>query len=157
MLQYNDYHDVAQDVISKLNLPSYKDLTPEIVSELNNYLKNDALIDQMVDEALANYDTSDNAPSDITDIKNNASDEVFFEINDLVDAYARSQEQIVFNAYEAIIKAIKDANIPDVVDVDVVYEPSDPDVGIFNEEREINIQVSTGDWITFKVDFDWEN
>ena len=157
MLQYGDYHDIAYDVLEKLNLPDYKDLTPERINELNELLKNDTLIDQMVEEAMVNYDTSDNIPSDVEDIKSNASDEVFFTINDLIDSYSRAQEQKVFNAYEAIVEAIKNANIPDVVDVEAIYEPDDPDVGIFNEERAINIVLSTGDYIVFNVEIDWVN
>lgn len=157
MLQYGDYHDIAYDVLEKLNLPDYKDLTPERITELNELLKNDALIDQLIEEAMVNYDTSDNIPSDVEDIKNNTADEVFFTINDLIDSYSRAQEQKVFNAYEAIVEAIKNANIPDVVEVEAVYEPDDPSVGIFNEERAINIVLSTGDCIIFDVEFDWNN
>lgn len=157
MLQYGDYHDIAYDVLEKLNLPDYKDLTPERINELNELLKNDALIDQLIEEAMVNYDTSDNIPSDVEDIKNNTADEVFFTINDLIDSYSRAQEQKVFNAYEAIVEAIKNANIPDVVEVEAIYEPDDPSVGIFNEERAINIVLSTGDYIIFDVEFDWNN
>lgn len=158
MLNYNSYYRIADAVLSKIGLPDTSEMTDELAQEFNDkYLKDDSVITNLVKEELANYDTSDNVPSDVEDIINNASDEVFYKIDDTITAFEFHKEDEIYgklvDAYEGIVKAIKNADIPGVVNVDTEYQPADPDVGIFDEERGISITLDNGSNISLIVEF----
>ena len=157
MLEYDAYKTIAESVIAQLNLPSASDLTKETAEELDKkYLRNDTVIDELIDAELAKYDTSENNPSDVADIKSNASDEVFFTIDDIINNFYEMQSAITDNVYAEIVKLLKEANIANVESVEAEYEPADFDVGIYDEERYIDIKLTNGAIISFTVDFDEE-
>lgn len=158
MLNYNSYYKIADEVLAKIGLPDTSEMTDELAQEFNDkYLKDDSVITNLVKEELANYDTSDNVPSDVEDIINNASDEVFYKIDDTITAFEFHKEDEIYgklvDAYEGIVKAIKNADIPGVASVDTEFQPADPDVGIFDEERGISITLDNGSNISLIVEF----
>lgn len=158
MLNYNSYYKIADDVLAKIGLPDTSEMTDELAQEFNDkYLKDDSIIDSLVRDEVAKYDTSDNVPSDVEDIINNASDEVFFKIDDTITEFEQMSSDEVYSklvtAYEGIVNAIKNADIPGVAKIDTEFQPADPDVGIFNEEREISITLDNGSNISVIVEF----
>lgn len=153
MLQYGDYWEIANDVLAKLNLPEAITSEEESKALMDEYLRDDSVIANMVEEAMQNYDTSDNHPADIKDIKQNALEAVCEEIEILIEDYERGQAAITTNAYAQIVELLQNANIEGVVDVDVEYEPADPSVGIYGEERNISFKLSNGEYIYFNVEF----
>ncbi len=157
MIQYNDAHNIALDVFAKLGVPEELD---EATAEMLNkkYLQDDSIIDSLVDAELANYDTSDNVPEDIEDVRANASDEVFFMLDDAissyyaeVDAYNRS---LINNAYAGIVETIRDSGIEGIKEVYTEYEPADSSVGIYHDVRTIKVWLTNGAVITMDVEFD---
>lgn len=158
MLNYNSYYKIADAVLAKIGLPDTSEMTDELAKEFNDkYLKDDSVITDLVKEEMANYDTSDNVPSDVEDIINNASDEVFYKIDDTITEFEQMSSDEVYSklvtAYEGIVNAIKNADIPGVADVDTEFQPADPDVGIFDEERGISITLDNGSNISLIVEF----
>jgi hypothetical protein len=157
MLQYGDAHNIALDVINKLNLPDELDpATADMIDK--QYLRDESAIAAMVDAELANYDTSDNLPNDVEDVRENAIDDVFFMLDQLVWDYNAETElnntNIINNAYTDIVDLIRTSGIENVVDVDTDFEPSDSSVGIYRDERTVTITLSNGAVIRFNVEFD---
>ena len=158
MLSYGAYRDIAYDVLARLNIP--EELDAETAARLDaEYLAHDdGKIEQLVDEVISGYDTSDNLPEDIEDIKKNAADEVFYTIDEAVSEYydsiANAQESIINNAYASIVDLIRNSDIEGVVSVDTDFEPADSSVGLYRDERTITITLSTGATITMSVEFD---
>ena len=97
---------------------------------------------------------SDMHPSDIADLRMAAIDEICERLEALQDNYYAKQDGIRDDAYASIISALKNSNLNNVTDVDVEYEPSDPEVGIYNEERRIVFTLSNDMSITFDVTFE---
>jgi hypothetical protein len=158
MLNYYSYYKIADDVLAKIGLPDTSEMTDELAQEFNDkYLKDDSIIDSLVRDEVAKYDTSDNVPSDVEDIINNASDEVFFKIDDTITEFEQMSSDEVYSklvtAYEGIVNAIKNADIPGVAKIDTEFQPADPDVGIFDEERGISITLDNGSNISLIVEF----
>lgn len=159
MLNYYSFHNIADAVLSKIGLPDVSEMTEELAQEFNaKYLKDDSTIDSLVRDEVAKYDTSDNVPSDIEDIINNAADEVFYTIDDTINAFESGIDEEIYSqtvsVYNSIVDAIKNADIPGIADVDTEYQPADPSVGIFTEERGISIRLDNGNYISFIVEFD---
>ena len=157
MLQYNDAHNIALDVFAKLGVPDKMDsATAEMLNK--KYLQDDATIMSLVEAELANYDTLDNLPADIDDIIDNASDVVFFMLDDAINDYYRGVDEyntgLINNAYYQIIEAIRNADIEGVKDIHTEYEPADSSVGLYRDERTIIVELTNGASITMSVEFD---
>jgi hypothetical protein len=158
MLSYDAYHDIAYDVLARLDIPDELDAETAARLDAEYLVHNDGKIEQLVDEVISGYDTSDNHPADIEDLKKHAADEVFYTIDEAVsdyyDSIANAQESIINNAYASIVDLIRNSDIEGVVSVDAEYEPADSSVGLYHDERTITITLSTGATITMSVDFD---
>lgn len=153
MLSYGDSHNIALAVFSNLGIPedAYKTWSKEEIDLLNKkYLNNEDYIRGLILDELSNYDTSENVQSDINEIVEDAISDVFFMIDDIVENWYRYQNSITLNVYNEIIQAMN--NIVGVEDVDVAYDPADPDVGIYNEERSIEVKLTNGASIYFTVE-----
>lgn len=158
MLSYSAYHDIAYDVLDIINIPEVLDAETAARLDSEYLAHDDGKIEQLVDEVISRYDTSDNLPEDIEDIKKNAADEVFFAIDNAVSEYydsiANAHNSIINNTYAAIVDLIRDSGISDIVSVDTDFEPADSSVGLYRDERTITITLSTGATITMSVEFD---
>ena len=157
MLNNTDFYNIVESVFAELDIPediykiwTYKDM--ESFSE--QYTKDSEYIAALVDIELTKYDTSDMYPSDIEDIREDIIAEVDDKLQTIKDNYYRLQDSIRDDAYASIVKVLKSAYIKNVSDVDTEYEPADPDVGIFDEERRIVFTLSNGYTISFEVSFD---
>lgn len=159
MLSYGTASEIASKVFADLDIPDDIYLTWDkagVEEFQKKYLRDpkDSLIRSMVEKELANYDISENHPDDIEDIREGAIDEVFYMLDDYVERYYRYQNQITLNAYNEIVDVLRNTAFSNVVSVNVDYEPADPSVGIFNEERLIEFELSNGAYITFNVEID---
>lgn len=156
MLHYYDYQDIADAVYDSLNIPEDMYLNFKNDKEANDFLKQYSIdyITELVDAELQKYDTSENVPSDIEDARIDAVDAVMSLIDNNVEDYYRYKSSIMSNAYADIVSLLKNSMIDNVVSVDNEYDPADPSVGIYGEERRIIIELSTGDLITFDVNFE---
>ena len=157
MLQYNDAHNIALDVFAKLGVPDEMDsATADMLNK--KYLQDDSVITELVEAELANYDTLDNLPADIDDIIDNASDEVFFMLDDAINDYYRGVDEyntgLINNAYYQIIEAIRNGDIEGVKNVYTQFEPADSSVGMYHDERTIVVELTNGASITMDVEFD---
>lgn len=153
MVTYGDSNNIALAVFSDLGIPedAYKTWSKEEIDSLTKkYLNNEDYIRGLILDELANYDTSDNVQSDIDDLVENAISDVFFMIDDIVEKFYRYQNDFTLNVYNEIITAM--GNIVGVEDVDVTYDAADPDVGIYNDERSIEVKLTNGASIYFTVD-----
>lgn len=153
MLTYGDAHDIALSVFSNLGIPEdvYKTWSKEEIDSLSKkYLNNEDYIRGLVLDELSNYDTSENVQSDINEIIEDAISDVFFMVDDIVENWYRHQNDITLNIYREIIQAI--GNIVGVDDVESSYDPADPEVGIYNEERSIEVKLTNGASIYFTVE-----
>jgi len=156
MLHYTDAYYIADAVFQRLGIPedmSKQFTTDEQARNFHKQYKED-YIRSLVEAEIANYDTSDNVETDIEDTIEDAVDEVFQRISFIEDEYYMNQQALFRNAYAEIIKVLQNTAFQNIVDVDSEYEPADPDVGIFNEERYINFKLSNGKYITFTVEFE---
>ena len=155
MLDYGFALDVAEEVYRRLNIP--EDMSARLdktsVKDFGNQYSRE-YIRSLVDEVMQDYDWSDNVPSDIEDLKENATDEVEFKLQMIEDAFWENNSGITEGAYNEIVEVLQNASFKDVVDIDVEYEGPDYDVGIFGEERRIVFTLSNGEYITFEVKFD---
>lgn len=156
MLSYGTASDIAAKVFADLNIPDdiYLTWNKKDVQAFEKEYIQDEFIRPLVDVELANYDTSENSPVDIEDIVEDAIDEVFYMLQDIVDKYYQYQNQITLNAYRDIVQTLQNASLSGVKDIDTEYEPADPDVGIFNEERRIVFTLENGSYITFNVEIE---
>ena len=152
MLGYGDSHNIALTVFSNLGIPEdTKNWSKEEIDLLSKkYLNNEDYIRGLVLDELSNYDTSDNVQSDIDETVEEAISDVFFMVDDIVEDWYHYQNSITLNVYNEIIQAMN--NIVGVEDVDVAYDPADPDVGIYNEERSIEVKLTNGASIYFTVE-----
>lgn len=155
MLRYEDYHKIASAVLDKIIRPEeLDDATAKMLDK--KYLQDDSVIDSLVEAEMANYDTSGNSDEDLDEIKNEASDEVFFTIDDVVNEYFRVvdsyNDSLRNDTYAQIIDAIRD--IDNVADVDTDFEPRDSSVGLYHDIRTITVTLTNGAVITMNVDFD---
>lgn len=158
MLSYGAYHDIAYDVLDMINIPEKLDAETAARLDAEYLAHDDGKIEQLVDEVISGYDTSENLSEDIDDIKKNAADEVFFAIDNAVNEYydliANAHNSIINNTYAAIVDLIRDSGISDIVSVDTDFEPADSSVGLYRDERTITITLSTGATIIMSVEFD---
>lgn len=157
MIDFNEYQVIADKIFADLGISedAYKTWSDkDEKTYFNQYLKDTDYIMALVDIELSNYDTSDMHPSDIADLRMAAIDEVCERLEALQDNYYAKQDEIRDDAYASIISALKNSNLDNVTDVDVEYEPSDPEVGIYNEERRIVFTLSNDMSITFEVTFE---
>lgn len=156
MLSYGTASDIAAKVFADLNISDdiYLTWDKKGVQAFEKEYIQDEFIRPLVEAELANYDTSENSPVDIEDIVEDAIDEVFYMLQDIVDKYYQYQNQITLNAYRDIVQTLQNAALSGVKDIDIEYEPADPDVGIFNEERRIVFTLENGSYITFEVSID---
>ena len=155
MLRYDDYHKIASAVLDKIIRPEeLDDATAKMLDK--KYLQDDSVIDSLVEAEMANYDTSGNSDEDLDEIKNEASDEVFFTIDDVVNEYFRVvdsyNDSLRNDTYVQIVDAIRD--IDNVADVDTDFEPRDSSVGLYHDIRTITVTLTNGAVITMNVDFD---
>lgn len=156
MLSYGTASDIATKVFADLNISGdiYLTWDKKGVQAFEKEYIQDEFIRPLVEAELTNYDTSENSPVDIEDIVEDAIDEVFYMLQDIVDKYYQYQNQITLNAYRDIVQTLQNAALSGVKDIDIEYEPADPDVGIFNEERRIVFTLENGSYITFEVSID---
>lgn len=156
MLEYWAASDIASKVFADLNIDEDIYLTwdkSDVQAFEKQYIQDD-FIRPLVEAELATRDTSENTPEEIEDISEGAVDEVFYMLQDIVDKYYQYQNQITLTAYREIVQTLQNTAFSNVTDVDIEYEPADPDVGIFNEERRIVFTLSNGSYITFEVSID---
>ena len=155
MLQYNAYQDIASAVFDSLNIPEDVYLTFTNDDEARAFVKqySQQTIESLVDAEMANYDTSENSPIDVEDIRDNAIDEVQQMISDIEERYYSYKHDVMTNAYSEIVSLLKNTYIEGVTEVESEYEPADYSVGIYGEERSIQVRLTTGDYISFTVDF----
>ena len=156
MLTYGTAHDIATQVFTDLNIPDdiYLTWDKNDVQNFEQEYINEGFIRPLVEAELKNYDTSENSPTDIEDIIDEASDEVSYSLTALVDQYWDYQNQITLGVYHEIVDTLKNAPIANISDIDVLYEPADLDYGVFNEERAISIKLSNGATITLNVEIE---
>lgn len=155
MLQPDAYYEIAENIFTNvlgLSDDMYKEFKSKVeVDALNKrYLDNDDYLRGLVIDELNNYDTSENHPADIEDITENAISELFYRIDAITENYYRMQHQITLNVYSEIIAAMD--NIVGVASVDSEYEPSDPDLGIYEESRTVTVTLDNGAEIYFNVE-----
>lgn len=154
MLQYEDYRLISSAIINQLGLDDaidYSTWTKATANEFNNkYLNNEDYIRGLVLDELANHDTSDNHPTEINDIVENAISEVFYAVDDIVEGYYQYQRNVTMNVYNEIINSMN--NIIGVESVDSEYDPGDPDVGDYQETRTITVKLTNGSEIYFDVE-----
>lgn len=156
MLDYSRYQDIAEVVYNSLQIPEDKYLQFKDDKEADDFIKlySEDYIAELVNAELSNYDTSENHPDDIEDMKENAIEEVMRMIDENAEKYYEYKRGIMTNAYAKIVELLQDSFIEGVEEVDSEYDPADPDVGIYNEERRIQVKLVTGDYITFNVEFE---
>ena len=155
MLRYDDYRKIASAVLDKIIRPEeLDDATAKMLDK--KYLQDDSVIDSLVEAEMANYDTSGNSDEDLDEIKSEASDEVFFTIDDVVSEYFRVvdsyNDSLRNDTYVQIIDAIRD--IDNVADVDTDFEPRDSSVGLYHDIRTVTVTLTNGAVITMNVEFD---
>ena len=155
MLNYNFTWVIAENVFDSLGLPEdmYLQLDENSIKEFSKQYSEE-YIRSLVDAELTKYDTSDNDPSDIEDLRETAIEDVMDKIEAIKDDYYRSQIALMEDAYAEIVNALENTAFQDIVSIDTEFEPADPDVGIFDDERYINFKLSNGKYITLKVEFE---
>lgn len=157
MISFSEYRNIADKILSSLGISDdiYLSWDRNSMREFaKQYIYNTDYVDALVDIELANYDTSDMHPSAIADLRIAAIDEICERLGALQDNYYAKQDEIRDDAYASIISTLKNSNLDNVTDIDVEYEPSDPEVGIYNEERRIVFTLSNDMSITFEVTFE---
>lgn len=156
MLEYWAASDIASKVFADLGIDDdiYLTWNKSDVQAFEKQYMQDDFIRPLVETELATRDTSENSPAEIEDITEGAVDEVFYMLQNIVDKYYSYQNQITLTAYREIVQTLQNTAFSGVNDVDVEYDPADPDVGIFNEERRIVFTLSNGSYITFEVSID---
>jgi hypothetical protein len=157
MLSYGTSSEIAAKVFADLNIDDNIYLSWGSDNEVNafeNEYLNEDFIRPLVEAELQNYDTSENTSAEIKNTVDDAVEQVAYSISMLVEHYWDYQNQIILGAYNEIVEVIRNAPIANVNDIDVIYEPADPSVGIYEEERAIVAQLSNGATITFKVEFE---
>lgn len=158
MLDYSRYQDIAEAVYNSLQIPEDKYLQFKDDKEANDFIKSysEDYIADLVNAELSNYDTSENHPAEVEDIRETAIDEVMQRIDQVTENYYYYKRNIATNAYSQIVDLLQNSIIDGVEDVDTEFDPADPDVGLYHEERRIQIKLVTGDYITFNVEFEEE-
>lgn len=159
MLQPDVYYEIADNIFTNtlgLSDDYYKTFTSsdDVKAFNKKYLNDENYLRGLVIDELANYDTSENHPAEIEDITENAISELFYKIDDITERYYRTQHQVTLNVYREIVSAID--NIVGVESVDSDYEPADPDVGIYNESRSIEVKLTNGSTIYMEVEISEE-
>ena len=157
MLTYGYIDFIAKDVYDSLDIPEDIYLTfnkESLKSFIDQYLSDKSYIVSLVDQEIAKYDTTENSPEEIEDIKESAVDAVEQMINQNVEKYYQQQSSIVADTYSDIVKVLKDTAFSNVLDVDTEYQPADPDVGIYSEERSIIFTLTNGAVISMNVTID---
>ena len=155
MIDFSEYLNVANDIYKSLSLPDTSTLSRRAIKRLEkNFLRDQNVIKDLVDDELTNYDFSENTEGEYEEFRKAVIDELQYMIGESTENYYRYNERITYEAYEAIVDVLKNADIPNVADVDTDYEPSDPSVGIYDEERSISITLTNGAIITFNVEID---
>ena len=156
MLDYGTYVDIAYSVYNSLGIPEDQYLQFKSDKEArefsNSYSEEE--IANLVNAEMANYDTSDNYHPDIEDMKKNAVEEVMRMIYENEEQYYDYKRGVIEHTYAGIVELLSNSNIPEIDSVDTEYEPADPSVGIYGEERAISIKLTTGQYIYFDVEFD---
>jgi len=152
MLQYSDARNIAQDAFDKLGIPddAYKTYSVEQLKELDKIANDDDYLRGLILDEIANYDTSENVQSDIEDLIDNAVNDLFFMIDEISQNRYYYQKEQTLAVYNAIAESID--NIVGVEDVEVNYDPADPDVGIYDEERSIEVHLTNGATIYLNVE-----
>lgn len=156
MIHYSRYQDIAETVYNSLQIPEDKYLQFKNDKEANDFVKSysEDYIADLVNAELSNYDTSENHPAEVEDIRENAIDEVMQKIDQVAEDYYYYKHNIATTAYSQIVELLQNSIIDGVEDIDIEYDPADPDVGIYSEERRIQIKLTTGEYITFNVEFE---
>lgn len=157
MITANDCDAIVDKILQELDIPSdiYRTWTYKDMQAFSaQYLKDDEYIVAMVDIELATSDTSNMDSSDIEDARNYIIEEVWTRLDSIRENYYSYQNKLQTDAYSDIVNTLTNANLANVVDVSTEYDPADPDVGIYNEERRIVFTLSNGFTITFDVTFD---
>ena len=156
MLDYGAYVDIAYSVYNSLGIPEDQYLQFKNDEDVRNFIDSYSkdTITNLVEAEFANYDTSENHPADIKDMKANAVDEVMGLIYENEEQYYDYKRGIIENTYADIIELLSNSSIPGIAEVNSEYEPADPSVGIYSEERSISIELTTGQYIYFNVEFD---
>lgn len=158
MIQFDEFLNVANDIYRSLNIPDTSTMSRRSIKNIErNLLRDPQTIKDLVDEELINYDFSENTEGEITEFRKAVIEELQYMIGEATENYYRHNQRIIEDTYSAIVDVLKNADIPNVVDVDNDYEPSDPSVGIYDDERTISITLSNGVIITFNVEFDDSN
>ncbi len=160
MLTYGYIDFIAKDVYDSLDIPEDIYLTfnkESLKSFIDQYLSDKSYIVSLVDQEIAKYDTTENTPEEIEDIRESAVDAVEQMINQNVEKYYQQQHNIVSTTYHEIVKVLKGTAFSNVLDVDTEYQPADPDVGIYSEERSIIFTLTNGAVISMNVTIDEDN
>ena len=155
MIDFNEYPVIADKIFADLGISedAYKTWSDEDEKTyFNQYLKDTDYIMALVDIELSNYDTSDMIPAEIEDLRYAIRDAVWDKLTDIYDNYTEMQEAILYNAYDSIRSVLYESHFENVVNVEEEYDPADPSVGIFNDERRIEFTLSNGAVITFVVE-----
>jgi len=157
MLTYGYVDIIADAVYDSLGIDEDIYLTfdkESVKSFQEQYLKDTSYLNDLVDAEIAKYDTSENSPADITDLKESIVEEVERRIDENIEKYYQYEHQKVLSAYSDIVKVLRDTAFDNVIDVDVEYDPADPSVGIYDEERKITFTLANGATITMDVSID---
>ena len=157
MLTYGYIDYIAKDIYDSLDIPEDIYLTfnkESLKSFRDQYLKDTSYLYPLVDAEIEKYDTSENNPSDIEDIRESAKEEIERLIEANIDKYYQEQHNIVLSTYREIVQLIKNSAISNVIDIDEDYYPEDPEVGFYHEERTIDIKLSNGAVISMYVKID---
>jgi hypothetical protein len=155
MLDYGFAQDIANEVYRNLNIPEdmHLQLDQNSAREFTKQYSHD-YIGSLVDAEMANYDWSDNVPSDVEDIRENAIEEVEFKLEEIVDAYYHNYNDTTLAAYSEIRSVLENASFTNITGVDFDYDPADPDVGIYGDVRTITFTLTNGAIISCDVTFD---
>ena len=155
MIDFNEYQVIADKIFADLGISedAYKTWSDkDEKTYFNQYLKDTDYIMALVDIELSNYDTSDMVPAEIEDLRYAIRDAVWDKLSDIHNNYDEMQEAILYNAYDSIRSVLYESHFENVVNVEEEYDPADPSVGIFNDERRIEFTLSNGAVITFVVE-----
>ena len=159
MLQPDAYYSIAENIfynVLGLTDDYYKTFKngADVRAFNKKYLDEEDYLRGLVIDELANYDTSENHPSEIEDITENAISDLFFRLDDITEKYYQAQHYFTLNVYGEIVSAIN--NIVGVDSVETDYDPGDPENGDYDETRTITVTLTNGAEIYFNVDISEE-
>lgn len=155
MIDFSEYYEVATNIYNTLDIPESSYMSRRGVKNLEkSFLRDPKVISELVDQELANYDFSENTEGEYAEFRKAVIDELQYMIGETTEKYYAHNQQITEHVYSDIIHVLETAPIDNVIGVDAEYEPADPSVGIYSEERVISISLSNGVIINLNVEID---